>query len=175
MLKKNRYLKYDKFDCNIKKCKNKKFEIYFKKNNIRRIKKIIDLIIFNQINTKKNLILNNEIDLNFDKFFAIFIEIKNVKYCRKKFRIIKYKQTIIKINTQKIEIILNSKTKINLINNIFVKQFKLILFYVFNCQIINVNNYLLKIYNVYFVQFKIKNENDINRFFNDNFLKINFA
>ena len=29
----------------------------------------------------------------------------------------------------------------------------------------SVNNYLLKIYDVYFIQFEIKNENDVNRFF----------
>ena len=138
-------------------------------------KKIIDLMIFNQIDIKRFFILNNEIDFNFDEFFTIFIEIKNVKRCRKKFRIIECKRTIIKINAQKIEIMLNSKTKINLINNIFVKQFKLMIFHVFNCQTMKVNNHLLKIYNVYFVQFEIKNENDVNCLFNDNFLKINLV
>ena len=132
-------------------------------------------MIFNQIDIKRFFILNNEIDFNFDEFFTIFIEIKNVKRCRKKFRIIECKRTIIKINAQKFDIILNSKAKINLINNIFVKQFKLMFFHVFNCQIINVNDNSLKIYDVYFIQFEIKNENEINRFFNNNFLKTNFV
>ena len=69
------------------------------KNNIRfEIKKIIDLMIFNQIDTTKNFILNDEIDFNFDESFTIDIEIKNVKRRRKKFRMIKCKKTMIKIN-----------------------------------------------------------------------------
>ena len=78
-------------------------------------------MIFNQIDTRKNFISNNEVDFNFDEFSTISIEIKNVKRRRRKFRMIECKRTIIKINAQEIEIMLNSKTKINLINNIFVK------------------------------------------------------
>ena len=78
-------------------------------------------MIFNQIDTKKNSISDNEVDSNFDEFSTIFIEIKNVKRRRKKFRMIECKRTIIKINIQKIKNMLNSKTKKNLINNIFVK------------------------------------------------------
>ena len=132
-------------------------------------------MIFNQIDTKKNSISNNEVDFNFNEFSTIFIEIKNVKHRRKKFRMIKCKRTIIKINAQKIEIMLNSKTKINLINNIFVNLFKLMFFHVFNCQAMNVKNHSLKIYDVYFIQFEIKNENDVSRFFNNNFLKTNLV
>ena len=44
--KKNRCLKCDKFNCNIKKCENKKFEIYSKRITF-------NLMIFNQIDTKK--------------------------------------------------------------------------------------------------------------------------
>ena len=69
------------------------------KDSIRlEIKKIIDLMIFNQIDTTKNFILNDEIDFNFDESFTIDIEIKNVKRRRKKLRITKCKKTIIKIN-----------------------------------------------------------------------------
>ena len=132
-------------------------------------------MIFNQIDTKENFISNNEVDSNFHEFSTISIEFKNVKRRRKKFRIIECKRTIIKINAQEIEIMLNSKAKVNLINNILAKQLKLMLFHVFNCQTINVNNHLLKIYDVYFVQFEIKDENDVSRFFNDNFLETNLA
>ena len=48
-------------------------------------------------------------------------------------------------------------------------------FHVFNCQAMNVKNHSLKIYDVYFIQFEIKNENDVSRFFNNNFLKTNLV
>ena len=69
--------------------------------------------------------------------------------------------------------IMNSKAKINLINNIFAKQFELKLFNVFNCETMIIDNHFFKIYDVYFVQFEMQNENDVNRFFNDSFIKTN--
>ena len=56
------------------------------------------MIIFNQIDTKKNSISNECIDFNHDDFFTIDIEIKNVKRRRRKFRMIKCKKTMIKMN-----------------------------------------------------------------------------
>ena len=139
-------------------------------------------MIFNQADTTKNSILSDEIDFNFDESFTIDIEIKNVKRRRKKFRMIKCKKTMIKINKKsneknklKFETIMNSKTKINLINNIFVKQFELESFNVSSCETMIIDNHFLKIYDVYFVQFEMQNENDVNRFFNDNFLKTNLT
>ena len=151
------------------------------KNSIRlEIKKIIDLMIFNQADTVKNSILNDEIDFNFDESFTIDIEIKNVKRRRKKLRMTKCKKTMIKINKKsneknklKFETIMNSKTKINLINNIFAKQFELESFNVSSCEAVIIDNHFFKIYDVYFVQFEMQNENDVNRFFNDSFIETN--
>ena len=151
------------------------------KNSIRfEIKKVIDLMIFNQIDTTKNFILNDEIDFNFDESFTIDIEIKNVKRCRRKFRMTKCKKTMIKINKKsneksklKFETIMNSEAKISLISNILVKQFELESFNVSSCEAMIIDNHFFKIYDVYFVQFEMQNENDVNRFFNDNFIKTN--
>ena len=153
------------------------------KNSIRlEIKKIIDLMIFNQVDTTKNSILNDEIDFNFDESFTIDIEIKNVKRRRRKFRMIKCKKTMIKINKKsneknklKFETIMNSKAKISLINNILAKQFELKSFNVSNCETMTIDNHFFKIYDVYFVQFEMQNENDMNRFFNDSFLETNLT
>ena len=139
-------------------------------------------MIFNQVDTKKNSISNECIDFNHDDFFTIDIEIKNVKRRRRKFRMTKCKKTIIKINKEfdekeklKFEIVMNFETEINLINYIFVKQFELIFFNVSNCEIVIINNHFLENYEIYFVQFEIQDENDVNRFFNDNFLETNLA
>ena len=146
------------------------------------IKKIIDLMIFNQIDTTKNFILNDEIDFSFDESFTIDIEIKSVKRRRKKFRMTKCKKTMIKINKKsdeksklEFETIMNSEAEISLINNIFVKQFELKSFNVFSCETVTIDNHFLKIYDVYFVQFEVQNENDVNRFFNDSFLETNLT
>ena len=88
---------------------------------------------------------------------------------------IKCNKHTIKINDIEIFAIVNSKTKINLINNVFFKKFKLISFNVFTCEIIIVNNFRIKSYDVYFVRLEISNENDINRFFNENFLKVDLS
>ena len=132
-------------------------------------------MIFNQADTKENSISDNEVDSNFNEFSTTFIELKSVKRRRRKLRITECKRTIVKIDAQEIEIMLNSEAKINLINNILVKQLKLVLFHVSNCQAIDVNNHFLKIYDVYFVQFEVKNENDVSRFFNDSFLETDLA
>ena len=151
------------------------------KNNIRlKIKKIIDLMIFNQTDTMKNSILSDEIDFNFDESFTIDIEIKSVKRRRRKFRMTKCKKTMIKINKKsdeksklEFETIMNSKAEISLINNIFVKQLELESFNVFSCEAMTIDNHFFKIYDVYFVQFEMQNENDVSRFFNDSFIETN--
>ena len=137
---------------------------------------------FNQTDTKKNSISNEQNDFSQNEFFTIDIEIKNVKRRRKKLRMIKCKKITIRINKKfdeknklKFETVMNSKAKINLINNIFVKQFELISFNVSSCEAIIIKNHSFKNYEIYFVQFEIQNENDVNRFFNDNFLETNLA
>ena len=137
-------------------------------------------MIFNQIDTKKNSISNDRIDLSSNEFTTIIIEIKNVKRRRRKLRMTKCKRTTIKINKKfdkksklKFEIVMNSKTKINLINKILVKQFELESFNVSNCEAMIIENHFIKNYEIYFVQFEIQDENDVNRFFNDSFLKTN--
>ena len=139
-------------------------------------------MIFNQVDTKKNSISNEHIDFDHDEFSAIDIEIKNVKRRRRKLRMTKCKKTMIKMNKKfdeknklKFEIVMNFETKINLINHIFVKQFELKFFNVSNCEIVTIKNHSFKNYEIYFVQFEIQNENDVNRFFNDNFLKIDLT
>ena len=123
----------------------------------------------NQIDIMKNLLTSNSND---DEFFSTnFSDIIN-KLRRKKFRTIKCDKIKIKINDNEILAIMNSETEINLINNVFVKKFKLILFDVFFCEIMIFDNNQLKIYEIYFVRLEISNENDVNRFFNENFLKV---
>ena len=137
-------------------------------------------MIFNQIDTKKNSILNDRIDSNSNEFITIIIEIKSVKRRRKKLRMTKCKRTTIKIDKKfekksklKFEIVMNSKTKINLISKTLVKQLELESFNVSSCEAVIIENHLIKNYEVYFVQFEIQDENDVNRFFNDNFLETN--
>ena len=139
-------------------------------------------MIFNQTDTKKNSISNEQSDFSQNEFFTIDIEIKNAKRRRKKLRMTKCKKITIKINKKldeksklKFETVMNSRAKINLINNTLVKQLELISFNVPSCETIVIKNHPLKNYEVYFVQFEIQNENDVNRFFNDNFLETDLA
>ena len=137
-------------------------------------------MIFNQIDTKKNSISNDRIDSNSNEFITIIIEIKSVKRRRRKLRMTKCKRTTIKINKKfeeknklKFEVVMNLKAKINLINKVFAKQLELESFNVSSCKAMIIENHFIKNYEIYFVQFEIQNENDVNRFFNDNFLKTN--
>ena len=135
----------------------------------RKSKKLDDLTSFNQIDIVKNFLTSNSND---DEFFSTsFNDIIN-KRRRKKFRTIKCDKIKIKINDNEIFAIMNSETKINLINNVFVKKFKLVLFDVSFCEIMTFGNNQLKIYEIYFVRLEISNENDVNRFFNENFLEV---
>ena len=118
----------------------------------------------------KNLLTN---DNNNDEFFATNFIDNNNKKISKKFHVIKIKKIIIKINNVKILIVFDSKAKINLINNIFVKKFKLISINVSFCEIIILNHNQFKFYEIYFVRLKIKNIKNNSRFFNENFLKVN--
>ena len=127
------------------------------------------MTIFDQIDEIKKLTSNN---FNFDEFSMIDFINSNFIRNFKRFKMFKYNKINLKIKNIEIYTILNFETKINLINNIFIKNFKLISFNVFNCDAIILNNNKFKFYNVYFVQLKISNENDTNRFFNKNFLKI---
>ena len=138
------------------------------------------MIIFNQTDTKKNSITNDRIDLNSNEFNTFIIEIKNAKRRHRKFRMIKCKKTKIKMNKTfdeknklKFEIVMNSKAKINLINQKFAKRLELESFNVSSCETVIIKNNSLKNYEIYFVQFEVQNENDVNRFFNDSFLETN--
>ena len=117
-------------------------------------------------------------NLNSNEFNTFIIEIKNAKRRHRKFRMIKCKKTKIKINKTfdeksklKFEIVMNSKTEINLINHKFAKRLELKSFNVSSCETVIIKNHSFKNYEIYFVQFEIQNENDVSRFFNDNFLK----
>ena len=151
----------------IAKTRNRK---YIQKNSFRSTdKKLDDLIIFKQIDIMKNSLTNNN---NSDEFSSTNFNKTFVKRRRKKFRTTKCDKIKIKINDNEIFAIMNSKAKINLINNVLVKKFKLILFDVSFCEIMILNNNQLKIYDVYFVRLEVSNENDVNRFFNENFLEV---
>ena len=130
------------------------------------------MIIFDQTDIMKNTLTNNN---NENEFSSTISNIKNFDERRRKLRMIKCNKHTIKINDIEIFAIVDSKTKINLINNVFVKKFKLISFNVFTCEIMIVNNFRIKSYDVYFVRLKISNENDINRFFNESFLKVDLS
>ena len=139
-------------------------------------------MIFNQVDTKKDSISNEQSDFSQDEFFTIDIEIKSVKRRRRKFRMTRCKKITIRIdkkfdekNKLKFETVMNSRAKINLISNTFVKQLELVSFNVSSCETVVIENHSLKNYEVYFVQFEVQNENDVNRFFNDNFLETNLA
>ena len=145
-----------------KNAKTKKIHYFWKVCiRFRNNKKLNDLIIFNQIDITKNLLTNNHND---DEFFSTNFNNVINKRRRKKFRMIKCDKIKIKINDIEIFAIINSKTKINLINNVFVKKFKLILFDVSFCEITTFDNNQFKIYEIYFVSLEISNENDVNRF-----------
>ena len=60
------------------------------------------------------------------------------------------------------------KSNFEVLHEIFLKKFT-------NKLVVIINNYFFKNYEIYFVQFEIQNENDVNRFFNDNFLETDFA
>ena len=117
----------------------------------------------------KNSLTDNS---NNDEFFATNFINNNNKRNRRKFVIIKIKKIIMKINNVDIHAIFDSKTKINLISNAFVKIFKLISINVSSCEIMTLNHNQFKFYEVYFVQFEIKDIKSNSRFFNENFLKI---
>ena len=130
------------------------------------------MIIFNQVDIVKNSLTSNN---NKNEFSSTIFSTNNSKRRRKKFRMIKCIKHKIKINDEKILTIIDSKTEINLISNVFVKKFKLVSFNVFICEIMTIDNMRIKFYDVYFVRLEISNENDINRFFNENFLKIDLS
>ena len=139
-------------------------------------------MIFNQVDTKKNSISNDEIDFSLDESSTIDIEIRNVKRRRRKLRMTKCKKTMIKIdkrsnekNKLEFEAIMNSEAEINLISNVLAKQLELESFNVSSCETMTIDNHSIKSYDVYFVQFEMQNENDVNRFFNDSFLETNLA
>ena len=138
-------------------------------------------MIFNQADTRENSILSDETDSSLDESFTIDIEIKSVKRRRRKLRMTKCKRTTIKIDREsnekdklEFEAVMNSEAEINLINNVFAKQLKLESFNVSSCEAVTIDNHSFKIYDVYFVQFEVQDENDVNRFFNDSFLETNF-
>ena len=138
------------------------------------------MIIFNQVDTKKNSITNDRIDLNSNEFNTLIIEIKSAKRRFRKLRMIKCKKTKIKVdrtfdekNKLKFEVVMNSKTKINLINQKLVKRLELKSFNVSSCETVIIENNSFKNYEIYFVQFEVQNENDVSRFFNDSFLETN--
>ena len=111
-------------------------------------------------------------DNNNDEFFATNFIDNNSKRNSKKLHMIKIKKTIIKINNVKTLIVFDSKAKINLINNVFVKKFKLISINVSSCEIMILSHNQFKFYEIYFVRFEIKNVKNNSRIFNENFLKV---
>ena len=135
----------------------------------RKSKKLDDLTFFSQADIMKNSLTSNSND---DEFFSTSFNDIISKRRRKKFRTIKCDKIKIKINDSEIFAIMNSKAEINLISNVFAKKFKLILFDVFFCEIMTLGNNQLKIYEIYFVRLEVPNENDVNRFFNENFLEV---
>ena len=140
----------------------------------RKDEKLNDLTFFSQVDTKKNFLIHNNND---DEFFTTnFIDI-NIKQRSKKLAVTKCNKIEISIknSTKKnVEIyaFLDSEAEISLINNIFVKKFKLVSFDVSNCEIMIIEHNRIKFYDVYFVQIEISNANEINRFFNESFLEI---
>ena len=118
----------------------------------------------------KNLLTNNNSD---DEFSSTTFSKTIIKRRRKKFRMIKCDKIKIKTNDNEILAIMNSKAKINLISNVLAKKLKLVSFNVSFCEIMTFDNNQLKFYDVYFVRLKVSNENDVNRFFNENFLEVN--
>ena len=71
--------------------------------------------------------------------------------------------------------ILNTKTKINLINHVYAKKFNVRRFEIFNCDAITIDNHRLKIYDFYFLQLEILNINNTSRFFEKSFLVIDLS
>ena len=138
------------------------------------------MIISNQADTKKNSITDDRIDSSSNEFNTLIIEIKNAKRRFRKLRTIKCKKTKIKINKAfdeknklKFEVVMNSRAEISLIDQKLAKRLELKSFNVSSCETVIIKNNSLKNYEVYFVQFEIQNENDVNRFFNDSFLDTN--
>ena len=117
----------------------------------------------------KNILTNNN---NENEFSSTIFSIKNVKRRQRKLHMIKCSKHKIKINDIEIFAIIDSKAKVNLINNVLVKKLKLISFNISSCEIMIVSNLRIKFYDVYFVRLEISNENDINRFFNESFLEV---
>ena len=72
----------------------------------------------------------------------------------------------------KIYAFLDSKAEISLISNILAKKFKLVSFDVSSCEIMIIKHNRIKFYDVYFVQIEISNANEVSRFFNESFLKV---
>ena len=135
----------------------------------RKSKKLDDLTFSNQVDIVKNFLTSNSSD---DEFFSTSSSDIISKRRRKKLRTTKCDKIKIKINDSEILAVMNSKAEINLISNVLVKKLKLVLFDVSLCEIMTFDSNQLKIYEIYFVRLEVSNENDVNRFFNESFLKV---
>jgi len=134
-------------------------------------------MIFARVDNKKNSISNFEFDTS---FFSNMIKnhVNKTRKKRKKFRELMIRNCVkIKINIQsenqiwnKSRAIFDTKTKINLISQVYAKKLNFRRFEILDCDAITIDNHRLKIYDVYFVQFEISNINNTNRFFEKSFL-----
>ncbi|KAG6986622.1 structure-specific endonuclease subunit SLX1 [Physcia stellaris] len=128
--------------------------------------------------TMEDPILSDETDSSLDESSTTDTETKSAKRRRRKLRMAKCKKTMVKVNKRpgekdklKFEAVMDPGTEISLISNTLAKQLGLEPSNVPNCEAMTIDNHPLKTYDVYFVQFEVQDENDVNRFFNDSFIE----
>ena len=140
----------------------KEFRQYSEK---KKYKKLARLTIFYQANHVKKLINSDFFDenSNFSKYLynhRIIVQKIQKKYEKMKVLIKRrYIQLKIEINDKKIKTLLNSESKINLINRTIIKRLNLFSFFI-NEKICNIANTTLKIFKIHFFIVVIIDKND---------------
>ena len=166
---------------------NKERRYFMKKFSI--FQKLIDLIVFIQVNNKKNSSLNksndfvsnidNDTSFNYEfEFESSFNRTRRRNQQRRKFKT--FKLFIVKIMKIKINMIdynfinaiLDCDVEYNLINKNFVKKLNLISFDTKYIDVINVNKFSIIINDVYFSHINIKNRLNYDRYFEKFFLNV---
>ena len=136
-------------------------------------------MIFVQIASKRKSISNFDFDTTFSNMNKNHAN--KEKKRRKKFKEFVIRKCVkIKINIQEenqiwneSKTIFDTKTKINLINQVYAKKLNLRRFEILSCDAITIDRHRLKTYDVYFVQLEVSNVNDTSRFFEESFLVVN--
>ena len=136
-------------------------------------------MFFNQANIVKKLLIDKVFDFEFDFSFKINTHRVYIRKVRKK--LTKTKKLIVKrcidvkiiLEKQQKKVKLNCDNEINLISRKLIKKFNLLFFFIADFDTRIVDNNKLQNYSVHFLIINVIDKNDISKFFEKSFLKIN--